>query len=651
MIRFLSEIPMTEITARRAAVRPRVTVNGKSADVTHLLEDVVREALQTHGAGLIEIAGQAGMGKTTALEHLSEVLTAAEQSNVRFHDEPGRDEIVNRTRDQVHICTRRPNQDPTETFVSLHLTGWCEDDAIEYLLARHHDQCGSVISRLNSSRENQIEYQLLVGCPETIVLLLDRMAEDETITSVNQCLRDVVSELFPEGELRKPSGEMCLYTFLQRDLPRHQTWKKLQEIPAWKQINERHRELPRKLLRHRYIQTLLAAEEVVRQISNRETCHFRKPKELPQLVAEAARLIEADSPAERNLLRMLSYRLDRVMQPLAASLLHATGRGWRCGRKPVPDLRGAILQGIQLAEENLCSFDFSGADLSGANLLDARLVRARLLNTDLEGANLSNAALGNVDADGAKLPRANLKNVTGTKSLWKEADLRWADLEGARLDNAAFNLADLSQANFTNASLCGSSFIGATIEGTVFTGADLTCATLRGLELNQCELSGACFDSADLTGCNCEGVNLPEANFRNANLTNTYWTDSLLPGANFHGVTLRGAGLAGIEWEHADLGGADLRESTFHMGSSRSGLVDSFIASEGTRTGFYTDEYEEQHYKSPEEIRKANLRGADLRGANITGVDFYLVDLRDARYDEEQRKQFEKTGAILFDRD
>jgi uncharacterized protein YjbI with pentapeptide repeats len=34
--------------------------------------------------------------------------------------------------------------------------------------------------------------------------------------------------------------------------------------------------------------------------------------------------------------------------------------------------------------------------------------------------------------------------------------------------------------------------------------------------------------------------------------------------------------------------------------------------------------YCEQGFKSPEEIRKANLRGADLRGAKIKGVDFYL---------------------------
>ena len=67
----------------------------------------------------------------------------------------------------------------------------------------------------------------------------------------------------------------------------------------------------------------------------------------------------------------------------------------------------------------------------------------------------------------------------------------------------------------------------------------------------------------------------------------------------------------------------------------------------GSRTGFYTDDFNEQDFKSPEEIRKANLRSADLRGADITDVDFYLVDLRDALYDHEQRQHFRKCGAIL----
>ena len=78
-----------------------------------------------------------------------------------------------------------------------------------------------------------------------------------------------------------------------------------------------------------------------------------------------------------------------------------------------------------------------------------------------------------------------------------------------------------------------------------------------------------------------------------------------------------------INWERADLRGADLRGASFHLGSSRSGLVGSPIACEGSRTGFYTDDFNEQDFKAPEEIRKANLCGADLRGACLDGVELH----------------------------
>ena len=69
--------------------------------------------------------------------------------------------------------------------------------------------------------------------------------------------------------------------------------------------------------------------------------------------------------------------------------------------------------------------------------------------------------------------------------------------------------------------------------------------------------------------------------------------------------------------------------------------------SHGSKTGFYADDYDDHTYKSPEEFRKANLRGADLRGAIIAGVDFYLVDLRDAKYDSDQADYFRSCDAIL----
>jgi uncharacterized protein YjbI with pentapeptide repeats len=109
------------------------------------------------------------------------------------------------------------------------------------------------------------------------------------------------------------------------------------------------------------------------------------------------------------------------------------------------------------------------------------------------------------------------------------------------------------------------------------------------------------------------------------------------------------AGLAEINWENADLRGADLIGSTFHMGSSRSGLVGSPIACEGSRTGFYTDDLDDMTFKRPEEVRKANLSGADLRGVKGSSVDFYLVDLRGAKLDPELMAQARSTGAIFED--
>src|SRR5438552_2501665 len=78
-------------------------------------------------------------------------------------------------------------------------------------------------------------------------------------------------------------------------------------------------------------------------------------------------------------------------------------------------------------------------------------------------------------------------------------------------------------------------------------------------------------------------------------------TGSFMPGAGFEGALLYRARLAEIEWERASLRRADLRQATFHYGSSRSGLVGSPLASEGTRTGFYTNEALEPG-RPPEEI-------------------------------------------------
>jgi uncharacterized protein YjbI with pentapeptide repeats len=120
-------------------------------------------------------------------------------------------------------------------------------------------------------------------------------------------------------------------------------------------------------------------------------------------------------------------------------------------------------------------------------------------------------------------------------------------------------------------------------------------------------------------------------------------------GANFLGADLRAARLAEIDWPGACLRDADLRGVNFHLGSTRSGMIDRPIPCEGSRTGFYTEDFLDREVKPAAEIRKANLRGADLRGADIRDVDFYLVDLRDACYTRDQADHLRRCQAILDD--
>ena len=144
---------------------------------------------------------------------------------------------------------------------------------------------------------------------------------------------------------------------------------------------------------------------------------------------------------------------------------------------------------------------------------------------------------------------------------------------------------------------------------------------------------------------------MPSGKFAWADLTEANFTAARMPGANFSHANLRGAKLADVNWEGADLSHANLSGCTFHFGSTRCGHVGSPIACEGSRLGFYTDEYDQQVFRPPEEIRTANLCGVNLTGADITETDFYLVDLRRAKYTLEQFEHFRRCRAILFDRE
>jgi uncharacterized protein YjbI with pentapeptide repeats len=380
-----------------------------------------------------------------------------------------------------------------------------------------------------------------------------------------------------------------------------------------------------RVLRHRVVRILRRAHDIALDVRGGPGpwAHLALRQEV-EVIREAARLL-ADAPEARDALAALCDAPRDDRQPMAASLLVALDPE----RKPrgVPLLSGAHLRGARWRAVELRGVDLRDADLAGADLDAAMLDDANAIRASFRGARLR----------GASLRRARLLR----------ADLRSADLAGAHLALATLQVADLREARLMGADLAEANLFLARVEGADLSGANLSGARCPGLDLRRARIDGATFSAAALDGCHLDGADVRGARFDHADLQGASLTASVMPKACFRDANLSGVQAADISWEGADLRGADLSRAIFHMGSSRSGLVGSLLASEGTRTGFYTDDYEERHFKAPEAIRKANLRASDLRGANVESTDFYLVDLRGALYDGTQERHFRRSGAIL----
>jgi uncharacterized protein YjbI with pentapeptide repeats len=513
----------------------------------------------------------------------------------------------------------------------LRLAPWGEDEWIEYLLATDRRLCASVMTRLGLAKS---ENARLEGIPELWRIVLDRMIADPSLPGPRSTLKRELAALMPDDGFRYQIESACFAAIAKNDL------SALQHAGVTRPDQALFR-----LLRHRPVQLLLAADSIVAALKNRaESAALGTP--LPRdLVLETVTEF-ADDPDLVDRLRSLIKIGGRREHPMVASLLHALRLGWRPDR-PLPRLAGAYLEDAPWPDTDLAGADLRDADLSGANLRGSRLDSAMLEAANLADADLCAASMNRAKFERADLSRASLTRVCARQALFKSARMVAANMVSGDFDRANFGGANLSHARLTDASLVGTDFRSAKLEESDFSQANLSDAIMQGLTLAGVQFAGACFTGADLSRCNLEGMNLRDCAFARANLGHALLTGSQMQGANFRGANLRATGLADIAWEGADLRGADLREAAFHLGSSRSGLVGSPIASEGSRTGFYTDDWNEQDFKGPEEIRKANLCGADLRGARIDDVDFYLVDLRGAVLEPEQVLQMRRCGAIL----
>jgi uncharacterized protein YjbI with pentapeptide repeats len=209
------------------------------------------------------------------------------------------------------------------------------------------------------------------------------------------------------------------------------------------------------------------------------------------------------------------------------------------------DFYRANLVGIDLQDSQLQNADLRDAILVGARLQDANLRGADLAETDLNHADLSEAGLQN-----ATLTRAMLQHATLRNALLNQADLRRAMLANTRLDGAHFDGADLSKADLSGA--MGDS-------QTDFTDAVLDVIAGNYLDLPGARLINADFRSANLTDANFNGADLRAVDFSGANLADAHFQGADLHSANFSGADLTSADLSNAELHSANFSGAIMR--------------------------------------------------------------------------------------------
>ncbi len=558
--------------------------------------DIFLPTLASIGTGdIVGVLGPCGSGRTTALRLLEPSLP---RHTVFIDDATHAAELRTAAKDAPVVYTAGTPLEVKHACL-LSLRPWGRDQWIEYLLANRRESCSPVMARLMKSRSTT----RLSGNAELWAMALDLMSLDPSIDEPVDAIRHV---------LRDATGEK-----------------------------------PSPLERHPLCLGIRWAGEIVEQVCSGQ--HNALPLDasgelMVELVLAARNARFAD--------RLEEILADPSNQPhtMPVTLLHLAGAPWRPPQHGVLDITKARLpnlnwHGVKLSQLTACWAHLRGACLANASIEIANLHGIDLLGADLRGAKLRSA----------RIPCAMLEDAD-----LSDADLAFADLitsrcarmdaEGANLSFIKADHADFTAVRFVRANLTAGKFLATTLADADFSAANLKNAIFENCDLRTALLHAACLERAQFIRCSLENVVAEALDLHGSVLTDCDLSNTMFRNAHLEDARFQSCGLADIDWESANLRNADFRGSTFHAGSSRSGLVSSPIACEGSKTGFYTDDFADRTHMAPEEIRKANLCRADLRRSRIDNVDFYLVDLRQAKYDPAQANWFKRCGAILFDK-
>jgi uncharacterized protein YjbI with pentapeptide repeats len=581
------------------------------------------------------------------MAHLAAVLSDVD---VRLLDDapPAAAEVLMRGPPVVFTTDERN----VRAGVALELCPWGQDEWIEYVLRVHPGRCAAVMARVLAAAGAEA----LEGLAELWAAALDEFARDDGVADLDAALRLAVARRLGSPARYEDAVRRCLRVATTGAWPRIDPAVVTEDVGAGR------------LLRHAVVCALFAGEGLAAEVMGGTFGGVigALPGEVLISAAERLRARQEAFAGEAGG-RLRAALADAAGQAQVASLLAALEPGWCPAPQTLTALAGAKLATVTWAKVALKDCDCTGADFRGADLSGATFVGVLAEGASFRGAHLTDAAWSDVTADRANFAGADMRGMRLTRLRARGANFRGATfvpttvwrmvLDGAVLDGVLADGAWMPGtrlfktscvgARFRGAKLAGAHFGYADVRDADFAGADLAGSKWCGVRLREGAFEGATFSGAELIRCDLEGMVLPYADFQAARLDGSYFTGSRMRGADFRDASFANTGLAEVDWEGADLRDADLSGASFHLGSSRSGLVGSTIASEGSRTGFYTDEFEDRTFKPPEEIRKANLAGCDLRGARVADADFYLVDLRGARMTEDQAVHFRRCGAIM----
>ncbi|MEJ7638112.1 MAG: pentapeptide repeat-containing protein [Singulisphaera sp.] len=417
------------------------------------------------------------------------------------------------TRGRVVFVSSHGGPNP---LANMKLAPWGRDEWIEYLLAGDRDRCASVMARL---ARQEAEQALLEGIPELWQIVLDRMAADEAIRGPRQALRNELDRRFADRESRRCIEGDCLAALVIRG-----------------QSSSRHFECLRRhrpdaalfrLIRHRAIQLLLAADRIADDLSQGTDCQSLANPLPRELVREAALRIAERPEAVGRLWLLIADGTQETRHPMIASLLHALGVGWKPDRPP-PSLIGAYLEDASWAALELAGADMRKIDLRRANLWGVRFDRGRLEDARLARADLRTASLRAGNLDRADLCRARLARVRAEGAHFVSACLNAADLEAALLNGAILRGADLTDARLAGASLVGADLSRAKLDGADFTRADFG-SSHAGAEAVRRSVRGCPLHAPTSRGATWRAWNCP-ASFAEADLSHALLTGSLMPG-------------------------------------------------------------------------------------------------------------------------